>query len=139
MNYPIAIHKDLDSDYGVTIPDLPGCFTAGETLEEAVAMAKDAIHTHVAGLLLDGDPIPSPGLLAEHQANPDYAGAVWMLVPVDLGKITGKVMRVNITVPQPALTRIDAFAQAHGESRSGFLLRAALQAMGDDYVTTRPA
>ena len=35
MNYPIVIHKDADSDYGVTVPDLPGCFSAGKTLDES--------------------------------------------------------------------------------------------------------
>lgn len=129
MNYAVAIHKDFDSDYGVTVPDLPGCFSAGETLEEAAAMVKDAIQTHVEGLLLDGDPIPEPSPLEKHRANQDYAGAVWMLVPVDLGKITGKTKRINITIPEPALARIDQYASTHGETRSGFLMRAALQAM----------
>lgn len=129
MIYPVAIHKDPDSDYGVTVPDLPGCFSAGESLEEAATMAKDAIQTHVEGLLLDGDPIPEPRPMAEHQANPDYAGAAWLLVEVDLGRITGKAKRVNITIPEPALARIDQYALAHGETRSGFLVRAALQAM----------
>jgi predicted RNase H-like HicB family nuclease len=36
MRYPVVIHKDLDSDYGVTVPDLPGCFSAGTTLDEAL-------------------------------------------------------------------------------------------------------
>ncbi|MBF0311093.1 MAG: type II toxin-antitoxin system HicB family antitoxin [Magnetococcales bacterium] len=129
MNFPIAIHKDSDSDYGVTVPDLPGCFSAGETLEEAASMARDAIQTHVEGLLLDGDPIPEPLPLEQHQGNPDFGGAIWMLVPVDLGKITGKAKRINITIPEPALMRIDQYAHAHGETRSGFLMRAALQAM----------
>lgn len=129
MKYPLAIHKDPDSDYGVTVPDLPGCLSAGETLEEAADMSREAIQTHVEGLLLDGEPIPSPRSLEEHQANPDYAGAVWMLVEVDLGKISGKSKRINITIPEPALARIDEYAAAHGETRSGFLTRAALQAM----------
>ncbi len=115
MNYPITIHKDKNSDYGVTVPDLPGCFSAGETLEEAAAMAEDAIQCHKEGLLLDGDPIPEPRTLEEHQTNLDYKEAIWMLVPVDLGKISGKAKRINITMPEAALTRIDAFAQSHGK------------------------
>ncbi len=42
MNYPIVVHKEKGSDYGVTVPDLPGCFSAGGTLDEALAMACDA-------------------------------------------------------------------------------------------------
>ncbi len=129
MNYPIAIHKETDSDYGVIVPDLPGCFSAGESLEEAASMAREAIETHIEGLILDGDPIPEPQPLETHQAHPDYAGCIWMLVPVDLNALSGKVKRINITLPEPALARIDSFAKSDGESRSGFLLRAALQAM----------
>ena len=129
MNFPIAIHKDPDSDYGVTVPDLPGCFSAGETLDEAATMAVEAIQTHVEGMFLDGDAIPEPHSLEEHQANPDFAGAVWMLVSVDMGKISGRTRRINITIPEPALARIDRYARAHGETRSSFLTRAALQAM----------
>ncbi|MBF0133264.1 MAG: type II toxin-antitoxin system HicB family antitoxin [Magnetococcales bacterium] len=129
MNYPIVIHKDHDSDYGVTVPDLPGCFSAGETLEVAAAMAVEAIQTHVEGLLLGGDPIPLPQPLEVHQASPEYAGSLWMLVSVDLGKIQGKAKRINVTIPEPALARIDQYARTHGETRSSFLVRAALQAM----------
>ncbi len=129
MNYPIAIHKDEHSDYGVTVPDLPGCFSAGETIEEAVNMAHEAIHTHIEGLLLDGDTLPTPIPLEQHQQNPEFVGAVWMLVPVNMDKLSGKAKRINITIPEPALERIDAYVKDHGETRSGFLTRAALQAM----------
>ena len=42
MRYPVVIHKDVESVYGVTVPDLPGCFSAGETLEEAIESAQEA-------------------------------------------------------------------------------------------------
>ena len=58
MNYPIVLHKDRDSDYGVTVPDLPGCFSAGKTVDEALAMAKEAIELHLEGLIHEGQPIP---------------------------------------------------------------------------------
>ncbi|MBF0110053.1 MAG: type II toxin-antitoxin system HicB family antitoxin [Magnetococcales bacterium] len=108
---------------------MPGCFSAGLTLDEAATMAVEAIQTHVEGLLLDGAVLPDPRSLEEHQANPDFAGAVWVLVSVDMGKISGRVRRVNITIPEPALVRIDQYARTHGETRSSFLTRAALQAM----------
>ena len=47
MKYPIVIHKDPNSDYGVTIPDLPGCFSAGSTIEEAISMAQEAAECHI--------------------------------------------------------------------------------------------
>ena len=47
MRYPVVIHKDPDSDYGVTVPDLPGCFSAGTTLDEVLVNAREAIECHI--------------------------------------------------------------------------------------------
>jgi len=59
MKYFIVIHKDNGSDYSVAIPDLPGCFSAGETIEEAITMAQDAAECHIEGMLMDDEPIPT--------------------------------------------------------------------------------
>jgi predicted RNase H-like HicB family nuclease len=67
MRYPVVIHKDPQSDYGVTVPDLPGCLSAGETLDEALQEVVEAIETHLEGLLMDGEPIPTPQSLEHHQ------------------------------------------------------------------------
>ena len=61
MNYPVVLHKDRDSDYGVTVPDLPGCFSAGKTVDEALAMAKEAIELHIEELIDEGLPVPRSG------------------------------------------------------------------------------
>ncbi len=60
-NYRYTIILDPDPDeggYTVTVPALPGCVTQGETLEEAIAMAKDAILLHVEALIEAGEPVP---------------------------------------------------------------------------------
>jgi predicted RNase H-like HicB family nuclease len=57
--YTILLHPDAEEGgYTVTVPALPGCVTQGETLEEAIAMARDAIRLHIEGLLADGEPVP---------------------------------------------------------------------------------
>lgn len=57
--YTIILHPDIDEGgYTVTVPALPGCVTQGETLEEAIAMAKDAIRLHVEALIADGELVP---------------------------------------------------------------------------------
>jgi len=57
--YTIILDPDLEEGgYTVTIPALPGCVTQGETIEEAIAMAKDAIRLYIETLLADGQPIP---------------------------------------------------------------------------------
>ncbi len=132
MHYPIVIHKDSNSDYGVIVPDLPGCHSAGGDIEEALRMARDAIECHIGGLLLDGDPIQPLQPLEIHQANPDFIGGIWFIVDIDLSQFDNQVERVNITLPRTVLRSVDACATRMGESRSGFLVRAALQAMRED-------
>jgi antitoxin HicB len=58
-HYTIILHPDpQEGGYTVTVPALPGCITQGETLEEAIAMAKDAIRLHIESLIADGEPVP---------------------------------------------------------------------------------
>lgn len=127
MRYPVVIHKDSNSDYGVTVPDLPGCFSAGETMDDALTQAVEAIECHLEGLLLDNEPLPTPQAIGLHQQNPDYADGIWALVNVDLSKISGKARRVNITLPERLLTLMDQYAAQRGETRSGLIAEAAMQ------------
>lgn len=127
MRFPIVIHKDSNSDYGVTVPDLPGCFSAGENMDEALSMAQEAIETHIEGMLIDSEPVPSPQTTEAHMDNPDYVGGVWAIVDVDLSKLSGKTRRVNITLPERLLTMMDNYASEQGESRSGLIARATME------------
>ena len=126
MRYAVVIHKDVESVYGVTVPDLPGCFSAGDTLEEAVESVREAITCHLEGLLIDGEPIPTRESLETHQASEHYQGGIWVLVNVDVAKLSSKTKRINITVPARVLAIVDEAAAREGETRSGFLARAAL-------------
>lgn len=131
MRFPIVIHKDKHSDYGVIVPDLPGCFSAGSTADEALSNAVEAIECHVEGLLLDGDTIPQVRPLEHHQGKRDFSGGIWAMVDVDISKLSGRARRVNITLPERILAQIDSFAAKSGDTRSGFLAHAALE-----YVST---
>jgi predicted RNase H-like HicB family nuclease len=132
MRYPVVIHKDPESDYGVTVPDLPGCFSAGGTMDEALQEVVEAIETHLEGLLLDGEPIPAPKSIDDHQGNPDYADGVWALVTVDITKLSGKTRRINITLPERVLNVMDKYAAEHGGTRSGLIAEAAIE-----YIASR--
>lgn len=129
MRYPIVLHTDDNIRYGVTVPDLPGCFSAGDTFDEAMESAKEAIDLHAEGLTEDGLDLPVARAIAEHQRNPDYVGGIWAVVDVDLSRYQGKAEKINITLTQRVLARVDEYARARGESRSGFLARAAQQVM----------
>ncbi len=127
MKYPIAIEPgDKKHAFGVVVPDLPGCFSAGDTLDEAIDNAKEAIELWLETVIDDGGTIPAPASIATHQANPEFAGWGWAVVAVDLAELSDKAERVNITLPARVLRRIDAAAKAAGESRSGFIARQVL-------------
>lgn len=130
MRFALALHSDDGVSYGVVVPDLPGCFSAGETFDEAISNAYEAVDGHVEILLEDGGSLPAPESLAVHQADPDLAGAIWVIIDVPVEKYFGPAEKINITVPALLLRRIDRYAQSHGESRSGFLVRAAQREMG---------
>jgi len=83
MNFPVVLHKDEGSDYGVTVPDLPGCFSAGRSVEEALRMAREAIELHLEGLSQEGLPVPMPGTVEQHKKNPNYTGGAWAVVSLE--------------------------------------------------------
>jgi predicted RNase H-like HicB family nuclease len=127
MRYPVVVHKEPQSDYGVTVPDLPGCFSAGETMDEALTQVVEAIECHLEGLLLDAEPIPPAKEIEFHRNNPEYRDGIWALVTVDLTKLSGKIRRVNITLPERLLSLMDSYAAQHGETRSGLITQAAIE------------
>jgi predicted RNase H-like HicB family nuclease len=126
MNYPIVIHKDKDSDYGVVVPDLPGCFSAGKTLDEALVMAKEAIELHLEGLVEEGQPVPEPGRIEDYRSRSDLKGGIWATVSIDPSNLRLKAKRINITVPERVLDGLDRFAKERKETRSGLLVKAAV-------------
>jgi predicted RNase H-like HicB family nuclease len=121
--YVAFIRKDLDSDYGVEFPDLPGCFSAGSTVEEARAMAAEAVAGHVALLQEDGQTVPEPSSLDALFSHPDRADALMVLIDLDPSLLRSE--RVNVMIPRHLLGRIDAVAGERGRSR--FLVEAAEQ------------
>ncbi len=82
MRYVVVIHKDEDSDYGVSVPDLAGCFSAGTTIEEALENAVEAIECHLEAMMLDGEKIPGNRTIEQHRKNPNYADGIWGIVEV---------------------------------------------------------
>jgi predicted RNase H-like HicB family nuclease len=70
--YIALVHKDEGTSYGVSFPDVPGCISAGDTFEEAVANAAEALAFHFAGLREDGDTIPAPRSFEELKHDPEF-------------------------------------------------------------------
>lgn len=127
MNYPVVLHKDDSSDYGVVVPDLPGCFSAGRTLDEALLSAREAIELHLEGLIEEGRPSPAPSSIEQLRKNRQYRGGTWGVVSVDPSHLRLKAVRINITMPQRVLEHVDRCAAERGQSRSGLLVEAVTE------------
>ena len=129
MRYAVVIHKDPDSSYGVSVPDLPGCFSGGDTLEEAFEQAREAIVGHMETLRMIGQSIPDQAPLELHIESEHYKdGLCWGYVDVGAPQ-PRRAVRVNVTIPADALEHIDKTAARMGQSRSALLTQAALAYM----------
>jgi predicted RNase H-like HicB family nuclease len=124
MDYIAYLHKDRDSDFGVSFPDFPGCITAGKTLDEAHRMAAEALALHIAGMVEDGDAIPEPSTLDALAEDPAREGAVAFLVHAD--PATERTVRINITAREKQVEEIDKLANEAGLTRSAFMVQRAL-------------
>jgi predicted RNase H-like HicB family nuclease len=122
MNYIALIHKDDNSDYGVSFPDFPGCISAGETLEQAKMMAQEAIINHIQILKEMHEQIPAPSSLEEIMSSPENRSSIAFLVEVP----SHHTVRINITLPEDILNIVDRRARRLNLSRSAFLAEAAL-------------
>ena len=129
MRYPVAIEPGTENAaFGVVVPDLPGCFSAGLTLEEALVKAEEAVAAWIETALDMGQDIPQPsGIDALRKKHKPWRAWVWAVVKVDPALLDDSLERVNISLPRRVLHRLDALARATGETRSGFIARMALE------------
>ena len=131
MRYPIAIEIGSDKTaFGIVVPDLPGCFSGGDTLDEAMLNAEEAAAAWIDATLDAGEPIPEPSDLNVLRRDPAYRGWILAVVSIDPSLLDDTVERVNITLPRRVLKRLDALAQAAGESRSAFVAQMTMEGRG---------
>jgi predicted RNase H-like HicB family nuclease len=128
MRYPIAIEPGTETTaFGVVFPDLPGCFSAGDTLDEAMEAAEEAVAAWLDATLDAGGAVPAASSLEAVRADPRFAGWIIGVVNVSLESLDDTTERVNITLPRRVLRRLDAQARAAGESRSGYIAKMTLE------------
>ncbi len=124
MRFPMIVYKSENSGYGGLLPDFPGCYPMGETLDELLADVQGAVETWMEGE--DPSIFPPPASLEAVQASPDAKNRTLVLVDVNTAFLDSATERVNITVPRYALSAIDRLAKAQGLSRSAYMVRSAL-------------
>ncbi|GFK93414.1 hypothetical protein NNJEOMEG_01246 [Fundidesulfovibrio magnetotacticus] len=120
-HYPVILHSDDGVAYGVTVPDMPGCFSHGETLEEALSNVQEAVEAW----LFDAEEAPPASAPGDVLALAEAEGGTLAFVELDLSFLDREPVRVNISLPRRRLERIDEAAKRLGMTRSGFLAHAA--------------
>jgi predicted RNase H-like HicB family nuclease len=122
----VALVHGVPGAYGISFPDFQGCIAGGRTIDEALRRGRDALDFHVESMIEVGEVLPKVRDIAEIRADPefadDFADALVAVVDADL---PAKAVRVNISIDERLLERIDRAAQATGETRSGFIAAAA--------------
>ncbi|MBY6240648.1 type II toxin-antitoxin system HicB family antitoxin [Methylosinus sp. Sm6] len=126
MSYAIALIHEEGGGFGISFPDFPGCVSTGRTIDEAIAKGAQALALHVAGMAEDGEPLPQLRGVSQLRADPEladwFADATVAAIEVELPR---RAVRVNISIDEGLLERIDRAASAVGQSRSSFLAEAA--------------
>lgn len=127
--YPAIVERAADGGFGVFFPDLPGCTSGGDSVQEAARNAEEALQSHVDLLAEGGDPLPEPSDLDRLAVDADVQEAARLLVRVEPPR---RAVRVNVTIAEDLLAAVDRFAERRGLTRSGFLAQAARDAMRRD-------
>lgn len=131
MLFPIAIEKPANENecYGVIVPDIAGCFSTGNTPDEAIKNAYEAIALHLESMAEDGDTLPTAKPIFHYQDNADYQGMLWAVVDMDMSAFMGKAEKINVTLPSLLIAKIDEKVNAHKsvhKSRSNYLAQLAM-------------
>jgi len=128
MFFPVAIEMGNEEQaFGVVVPDLPGCFSAGDTLDEAIKNAQEVIAFHLEGLVEENEEIPTAKDLSAYINDPEYKGFGWYLLDIDISKYMGKTEKVNVSLPSRLIHIIDELVAKDPKfkSRSSFLAAGA--------------
>ena len=140
----VALIHEENGVFGASFPDFLGCTTVADSLDAIIPKAAEALAFHVEGMIEDG-PLPAVRTLAQLRKDPifreDSIGAMIALVPY---APPARAARINITVDESLLARVDRAAEAAGETRSGYLAtaarqRLALEAGQQSYAAVAPA
>ncbi|NAX23798.1 type II toxin-antitoxin system HicB family antitoxin [Vibrio sp. V39_P1S14PM300] len=134
----IELPKEKEQAIGLVVPALCqdgyGCFSAADSEREVPAMAKEAILTMVEVMVENGYPVlnvQDKGVMYYREQKPYAYCDVWLMLDIDLSDIEGKPKRINVSMPDTLIARIDEYVKSSPEykDRSHFLAIAAKHEM----------
>jgi predicted RNase H-like HicB family nuclease len=123
----IAVVHGYDGVYGVSYPDFPGLASGGVTIDEAISRSRDGLQSLIEDMIEDGKELPMPRGFDAIRSDPALAEDLTDMVAFAVVEfeLPNKSVRLNITMDEGLVSRIDRAAKAVGETRSGFLAHAA--------------
>ena len=114
--YIAVIRKEEGADYGAYFPDFLGCVTAARTLEGLKNMAVEVLQLHIDGMLEDGEELPQASSLDDIK-NANQDAEIFFFISA---KVPTKAKRINITIDEKLLRKLDRYLEKHGDNRSHF-------------------
>ena len=133
MKYPVLIRKEnMMTNYSLTVVDLPGCNVEGESVDEGLNKLKKAVEEHLEILAEYGEVIPSAKLIDHHMAK--YENVIWAILDIDIVPYLGKSQKINVTLPELLIKKIDARVNksADHKTRSGFIASVCLNELSKE-------
>lgn len=128
MKYPVKIIKLInEQSYELTVPDLPGCKLKGKSIEVVMNGITEVIANHLSILAEYGENIPHASAIDALIAN--QPNVIWAVVDFDIVPYLGKSHKINVTLPELLITRIDDLVNksADHKTRSGFIASACIE------------
>lgn len=120
MDVIALIHREKKA-WGISFPDFPGCVSAGSSLEEVLREGREALEFHVEGMDEDGAAMPVLRTIDVLRSDAEYDFETAELVSVISVDLPGKAVRVQITLEESLLARLDRAANKAGSTRSGYI------------------
>lgn len=126
--YPAIIERGVEG-FSVFFPDFPGCASGGDSINEAARNAEEALNGHIELMVRDGDKLPAASALDKIPHDPDVDEAARILVRA---KLPGKAIRLNISLDESLIEKIDSAAEFTGMTRSGYIAAASLEKISQE-------
>jgi len=136
LSYYAVISKE-ENLYGIHFPDLDGCVTSGDSVEEVQALAKDALSLHIEGMKAEGYEVPAPStdvsaILKEESGDETFYGITLVSF------VKNKRTRINVSLWEKDIDLIDMAAEKYGLTRSDYMVLCSKRvALGECAIELR--
>lgn len=135
MKFPVMILPTGEAGFTAIAPDLNGCdIGIFSTIDETIEGAQNAIQLLLEERMKKGRKLPRMKPIERHWEKLGGLNRVWIVVDIDLSRLSSKTVRVGLTLPERVLSLIDAAATRTGKTRSGFLCGAAMREVQRELV-----